>query len=394
MNIADLFAEYSEPEYSSVEEERPLTSTPNGLRLDSIFRNELYTESFTATLFWQILVDSSLFAEILRNTGASVLAFTHAEKFIVCHGNKDNPRYDLIVLDPYYDREEPSFSYINFPGEEPDVFSFPYDHHYVTDAFRKWRRKRLENLILLLRRNWKLPKSVFSLLLNILRLVDENIVYECVRAKRFGILVVRSPRILATSVPSSPLKIYSPPYSKNATATAGVIVSQNRKIGVTIPLHASRKKYIQERVSIGEIGRTGLIKSTDEVSDSAFVEVAREYLHDVELNQDVIGPLSGKSPRSHEKAYFNGISSGKRTAIVIAWSPDLPFVSPYNQLKVLTTPETDPGDSGAALINDEGHILGFSFYRTGVGELVEYSAWIWADSVFAAHKLKIFQNVV
>jgi len=30
------------------------------------------------------------------------------------------------------------------------------------------------------------------------------------------------------------------------------------------------------------------------------------------------------------------------------------------------------------------NVLGFSFFRTGFGEEVEFSAWIWAESVYEA----------
>ena len=44
-------------------------------------------------------------------------------------------------------------------------------------------------------------------------------------------------------------------------------------------------------------------------------------------------------------------------------------------------------DSGAALTDEDGNIIAFSFYRTSINQKTEFSAWIWADSVFKAHSL-------
>jgi hypothetical protein len=390
----------------------PLRLTPNGKRLYNVLRSKSYTESLVATLFWQVFINSSLFAQKLRSLGCSALAFSHAEKFIVCHGEEDNPRYDLVVFDPLYDSDVPVSSFLNLSDErgyyfsyyyyEYGNYSYPHDGQDFLHAFKIWHRKRLENFSLALRRSWKLPNSVIRLLFSVLRLIDKSIIAECLNQKPFGILVARPPKILTTAsvsnfslgVPTPTLGIYSPPNVSDATSTVGVIASQNKKtIGMTASLHAlrSRANMILPQdtpILVDKLGKTGLLKTIDEVSDSAFFEIEVNDLLSLELKQ-VLGPLSGLSPRCNERADFEGISSSNKTVTVTGWSPDIPFVAPYNQLKVLTTPETEPGDSGAALIDKSDNILGFSFYRTGLGEAIEFSAWIWADSVFAAHKLHI-----
>jgi S1-C subfamily serine protease len=89
----------------------------------------------------------------------------------------------------------------------------------------------------------------------------------------------------------------------------------------------------------------------------------------------------------YDPVTFHGITSGFKQTIITGWSPDIPFVLPYSQLKVLTAPETNPGDSGAALIDRDGKVTGFSFFRTAINQQPEYSSWIWADSVYKAHNL-------
>jgi hypothetical protein len=55
---------------------------------------------------------------------------------------------------------------------------------------------------------------------------------------------------------------------------------------------------------------------------------------------------------------------------------------------VYTNADTAPGDSGAALIDEEDDsILGFARRRSGFGSKVGYSSWVWAWQVYMAHKL-------
>jgi hypothetical protein len=78
------------------------------------------------------------------------------------------------------------------------------------------------------------------------------------------------------------------------------------------------------------------------------------------------------------------------SATIEGWSPDIPFVQPYNQLKVFTDDKTAQGDSGAALLDGANYILGFAFYRTGINATPAQSAWIWAESVFTSLNLVAF----
>jgi hypothetical protein len=95
----------------------------------------------------------------------------------------------------------------------------------------------------------------------------------------------------------------------------------------------------------------------------------------------------GVSPRANERASFEGKASGPRVATIVGWDLSIFSNVRSNQRKVLTNPSTEPGDSGAALVDTVDNIIGFSFFRTGIGEQIEFSAWIWADSVYQAHGL-------
>jgi hypothetical protein len=62
-------------------------------------------------------------------------------------------------------------------------------------------------------------------------------------------------------------------------------------------------------------------------------------------------------------------------------------VSGNAQLVVTTDPISKPGDSGAGLLDGQGMLLGFCHETSAFGVANPYSAWIWADQVFAVHGL-------
>jgi hypothetical protein len=126
-----------------------------------------------------------------------------------------------------------------------------------------------------------------------------------------------------------------------------------------------------------------IIGQADSLSDSAFVEVALPPPAGVAAAT----PLTNLVPRQHEPVTFEGSSSGLARGQVTGWSPQLPFVSQNAQLVVTTGPISKPGDSGAALRDGQGVLLGFCHETSAFGAANPYSSWIWAESVFKAHQL-------
>lgn len=347
---------------------------PDSMLLYDIVRSEVHTDPLIATLFWQIFMHTSSYACTLLRAGASSQSVAGVETTVVCHGEGFSPRYDLVVFDPAYGKNEPT----GIPIEAP--------HEELVEGWKLWKHRR--------RSQWnkiKQSKSNKDFDEKFIKLVDNvgpGLAIEAAKNKPFGILVTRPPVIQKTSVPSPPWGVASSA-GGTPTSTAGAIVrnSQGRS-GVTIAMHAPTEAgvIIDPGVTNVEVnGITGTIRSMDSISDSCFVEIPQGV--GVGQYRRTRGPLAGVSPRANEQVHFEGIASGSHSAKVTGWSPDIPFVLRYNQLKVLTTAVTAPGDSGAAALDGDDHILGFSFWRTGLGEDPEFSAWIWADSVYKAHGL-------
>jgi hypothetical protein len=200
----------------------------------------------------------------------------------------------------------------------------------------------------------------------------------------FGLVITSAPQTeLLSCVPSPCCKVLS----GGQSSSAGVVAkASNLRQGVTAALHA-----IDTTKGVTVNGQTGTILTTDLISDSCFIELPT--LPPVGTKGSN-GRLVGMLPRGNENASFEGITSGQTPVVVTGWSLELPDVQTYNQLKVYTTPATNHGDSGAALITDspDDRIVGFAFERTvpigAPGAQIEYSSWIWADLVKKALQIE------
>jgi hypothetical protein len=93
------------------------------------------------------------------------------------------------------------------------------------------------------------------------------------------------------------------------------------------------------------------------------------------------------SPQSHRPATFDGAASGHKQTMIRGYDLSVLDPSPYLSSKVYTEPDTVPGDSGSALIDQEDRIVGFAVSRTAFGAPLEFSTWSWAEQVLGAHGL-------
>ena len=304
--------------------------------------------------FGRLFIASQSFPNLLRRAGASILAISHAEAveaYIVCHG-QGWPRFDLVVLDPEFPSELPVAAPVSPNAEELSVGweKFRYRRRLTHPSFREF----------------------------------ESVAIEASAAQPYGIIIAKRPEIVFTRTPSPPWQV-TPTVSGPSAAsvsTAGIVAKNSvGNVAITAALHAVG---LASQATVDSM--SGTVISQDAITDSCFIELQNPP---IPATGGLGGPLSGVTPRVPEQVTFNGIASGSTTTVVTGWSPDLPYVLPYSQLKVLTKADTNPGDSVAALIDSSDHLIGFSFYRTGFGAPMEYSVWIWAESVFKAHGLSV-----
>lgn len=321
-------------------------------------REELADDDLTAplisTVYWRALIGTDTFRRLLEKNGASRAAVERPEVMIVTHAG--GTRHDLVLLDPDFSLSEPSSTIVE---ATPEDVSQAWQAILSASGFK--RGARLPGTKLTMR-------SLTALL------------REVCGAGTFGLVVAPKPEIVLAHCPSPAWPVGAE--GNEPTSSVGVAaVDADGRVGVTVAYHAVRG---HEKVMVN--GRPGTVISSDPISDSSFVEVA---LDDVGAVRGAKGPLSGLSPRQMEVVEFDGMRSGKTTTRVVGWDPTILTMESYIQNKIVTEPVTMPGDSGAALIDGDGHILGFAFYTTGLNAQPAHSGWIWADSVHRAHNLRL-----
>jgi hypothetical protein len=133
-------------------------------------------------------------------------------------------------------------------------------------------------------------------------------------------------------------------------------------------------------------GHPSRVLAEDVVVDCSALEVSPA------LKQNVPAPperLLKLSPRLHERAVFHGARSGVKQTIVTGFDPVLLAYGPHTAVRVYTNADTAGGDSGAALLDSDGHLMGFCCERTAYGAAVQYTSWVWAQQVFDLMGMKL-----
>ena len=327
-------------------------------------------EPLLATFFWQIAQASPGYEQVLKNLGVSGGPVAPPETILLPRGPADRTRYDLLILDPAF-------------GPTPIKQGLKLSQDDLLQGYQAWRGRRLFELDRAVSRDLSARQRDHRLI----RAVPSNFAAKAALSHSFALLAAALPPVEYTTVPPRVWGVADAP-GKVANSTVGAVVRDAKgRPGVTAALHAINGKTtalcIGNAVEVD--GRTGTVDSADLVSDSCFIEL--DPLPG--KPKTTAGPLSGVSPRQYETASFEGLKSGSAQAVVQGWSSDIPLVMSNNQLKVFTDNVTNPGDSGAALQDKNGNILGFSFYRSNTNPPY-YSAWIWADSVFTILSLTAF----
>lgn len=350
-----------------------ILDTKTSQRFQNFFNNETKTATNLAMMLWHIISHSPKYRPILANPRSYRRnPFPKKEQYIMNNKGK----FNLLVFDSRYKKEIPK------------IIPVELTRHEAKESYLSWK-KATEKISK--SRNLK-ARSTSEIYGRLANTVDEHFAYDILKNYPLDIIIVSKEKemnLTAGFASSRPLGI-SLTANGNQTSTAGAIATDiNGKIGVTASYHGIQGS--QGQVPIGKSiwidGKKATISSVNNISDSCFATYNNQNIQTPYPIVGVKGPLSGQAPRQYDSVDFYGLKSGSKNSTVQGFSMEIPFVQPYTQLKVLTDPDTNPGDSGAALIDSDDHIIGFAFYRTGVGARVSYSTWIWADSVFKAHNI-------
>lgn len=328
--------------------------SPSAQRLEGLTASESHVEPTIATVFWQIVAESPSFPSILQQAGASPLAVEQGQIVVVPHGAPANPRYDLLVLDPARAPDESTSA----PCE--------VDPRDLQLGWERWREQHADEPIV--------------------ALVGPDLAPAVSVAMRFGVVVIGAPRFEPTSAPNPPWGVGSPA-GRLPASTAGVLaVDDAQRVGVTVAHHAvadANGGVVPPQAEVWVDGHAGTVVSEHRESDSCFVELP----HLAGTVVQPLAPLIGESPGAHERAMFTGLVSGQIETVVDGWDFNVLHRHSQRPPWVYTPPITKKGDSGAALVSWKGYLLGFAAYRTAIDEPVASAVWVWAASVFAAHRL-------
>jgi hypothetical protein len=190
------------------------------------------------------------------------------------------------------------------------------------------------------------------------------------------IVLSRRPRMEPLCAPSP----YIPVSSGLELSTAGVFCRDaNGDLGVTACFHGTGP--IGTQVSVG--GVPALVKLADPVQDVVFIPLGPAYV--IPNTCGRAGIRTSRAPSEAEPVAFEGAGSQARiTTWVKSHDAGILRKRPTVQLKLQTPHNTNSGDSGSALIDEDDRIVGFGFERTGLGEFPEFTDWIWADNALSA----------
>jgi hypothetical protein len=345
---------------------------PDSERLGSLLDNSRLTTRLISTFLWQSYIGSSAGglstraakALIRKDSPAVVDHEASPAVYIVPHG-RDQPRHDLLIFDPKIPQGKVHKGYVD-----------------VSDADLRagWVH---------FRDRYDLSEASVPRWMSGFRLGEvPEIAAEAMAFQRHFFVAMHPPRIVWTSgdgsslpqIPTGAIAVSKKMDSKKLS-TAGIISTDAEgRTGITTALHA----FMDHDASVFVDGVPGTVRARDVITDSCFIEV--DFPNPPLVNASN-GPLTGVTPRIGDLASFVGIASEKVDTFVQGWTPELPWVLPGVQSRILTPPVTDEGDSGAALVDKDENIIGFAFYRTGYNARCPHSAWIWAESVFSALNL-------
>lgn len=371
-------------------------NSPKFDHLNNALGGFAFANPMLITTTWQTLLESpdlsnKLYPKAVKNISNYPSLNTHLEKYLLCLGNN---KYCLLVFDPTFTSEEPVYMDASKNNTEKSINSgYGIWHSKMKNSManRKTfgfsgRGSKLIPAFKDLRESTGLSTEVFEE--QVLNTFEPQVLRYGIENAEWPMIICKPPKKVFTCYcPTTPHKVFLQE-GDVVKSLAGVYTKNSQGIfGVTICLHCFPNSYVEVgKTKVKINGIAGTVISVHHISDSCFVrlDVTESQIADI-LNAK--GPLQGTTPREFEKCYFMNKEGAKTDTNVIGWSPDIMYFDPYNQVKVLTNPITNPGDSGSALIDYGENVLGFSFYRTEINAVKEFSAWIWAASVFKAHNL-------
>jgi hypothetical protein len=193
------------------------------------------------------------------------------------------------------------------------------------------------------------------------------------------VVLSRRPKMVPLCAPSPHLAIIS----GGKVSTAGIVCHDaGHDLGVSACFHGTGPVG----TSVTVAGVPGVVKQADPLQDIVFISMPLGWVPPPLYG--LKGVRSTRAPSEAEPVYFEGAGSKSRVSTRVK-SHDAGILRRRRtlQLRVQTPADTNNGDSGSALVDDDDHVIGFGFERTAPGDFPELTDWIWAANALDALNL-------
>ena len=198
-------------------------------------------------------------------------------------------------------------------------------------------------------------------------------------AVRPHVVAARAPKMEQLSVPVLALNVL---FGKEESSVGAFARDGNGQLGVTVAYHATGGVGTQILVD----GEQAVIAAASMIFDTSFARLPEGF--SVTATHGKKGPMTTRPPWEGEPMTFFGVASRNVTTYGAGADKGIPLVDPTRMRCIQTKRDTNPGDSGAALVNGDDEIVGFAYRRSEHDENPAFSDWVWARSVFDAFKLQ------
>jgi hypothetical protein len=309
-----------------------------GLGSVPLFASETHAFAAAGQLYWQAFAGSPLFDQTMRRFGVS----ESAPRDLLVVPRPDIGRIDLLVL-------QDGVSEVKSEQPKVDVRSLSKG----------------------------VTPSAFGLAGGGTQAGLEAVLELMVTEPNRVVVAPRPATQRLAALPPGMVRVLSGP----ERSSVGVIAQDHAgRIGVTAALHG-----IADAQAITVEGRPATILRKSELQDAAFLVMDPPLVALPDSNMRV---MRGRLPQGRQKASFVGATSGTTDTIISGWELGLPGVAPYSQRKIYTRRDAQPGDSGSALVTDDGFLVAFAFERSDLDAEPLFCSWIWAAAVFDALQLQ------
>lgn len=192
------------------------------------------------------------------------------------------------------------------------------------------------------------------------------------------IVLTRRPRMIPLCVPSPHMKVSA----QGKISTAGIFCrDSDGELGITACYHGTGP--VGTDVSVDQ--HKSSVKHASVVQDIVFIPLGNGF--NVPQTTGLGGVQKSREPAKADHARFDGATNQNRQTRIFGTDNGLLRARPTLQLKIQTDPDTDEGDSGSALLDQNDRVLGFAFERTDYNDYPQFTDWIWAANALGALQL-------